>query len=146
MITNAFLTEACGILAHTRTGLSGSQIVEHLSSYSTDSGVEIPHAVIPFDTPNKRTALRENLEVFPPEQQARIIDELCQLADFRENQSAKELRRKLRSQYGHLLEDSIELTIIKEAGRWLLDYPDALKLYDLDFARIRRNLGYHPRG
>ncbi len=130
MITNAFLTEACEILAHTRTGLSGTQIVEHLSSYATDTSVEIPHAVIPFHAPNKRTALKENLVVFPPKQQARIIDDLCQLPKFRENQSVKELRRKLRVQYGRLLEDSIELTIITEARYWLLDYPDALKLYD----------------
>ncbi len=75
MIPTAFINYAADTLAETNDGLSGSRIAEFSSAYSIDFDIEIPFPEYPFpaDLPNKRTALRENLKAFNPEQQFKII-------------------------------------------------------------------------
>ena len=63
-ITDIFLSQAASVLGDTNKGLSGSVIVESLVSYANDSEIHIPHSSSPFDAPNKRTALLENLRAF----------------------------------------------------------------------------------
>ncbi|GMM78288.1 hypothetical protein [Vibrio alginolyticus] len=77
-IPNTFLTRASDILGDTTLGLSGSNIVKAFSGYAYDFDVEIPHSIYPFDAPNKRSALLDNLKVFEPELQYKIIRELCE--------------------------------------------------------------------
>ncbi len=72
-IPSMFLTHASDVLGDTRDGLSGSNIVKAFTSYAFDLDVNIPHASYPFDAPNKRTVLRENLKCFGPEDQHGII-------------------------------------------------------------------------
>ena len=78
-IDDAFLAYACDILADTNSGLSGMKIVEYCNSYAIDYNRKTPHGSYPFDAPNKRTALKENLRVFDAPEQFRIIKELCDL-------------------------------------------------------------------
>ena len=73
-----FLTHASEVLGNTNTGLSGGKIVKLLLAYAIDFNVDIPYASYPFDAPNKRTALLENLKCFAPAQQYVIIRELCE--------------------------------------------------------------------
>ena len=69
MIPTTFINYASDVLGETSEGLSGSKIAEYSSAYAVDYGVDIPHSEYPFvDLPNKRTALRENLKSFTPEQ------------------------------------------------------------------------------
>lgn len=81
MIPATFINFAADTLGSTAQGLSGSKIAEFCSAYAIDFNVIIPFPEYPFPTelPNKRTALRENLKAFSPEQQFQVIKELCEL-------------------------------------------------------------------
>lgn len=63
-LDDAFLSYACNILADTDLGLSGMKIVEYCNAYAVDFNRITPHGSYPFDAPNKRTALKENLKAF----------------------------------------------------------------------------------
>ena len=63
-LDDSFLTYASDILAETNSGLSGMKIVEYCNSYAITFNRIIPYGSYPFDAPNKRTALKENLKVF----------------------------------------------------------------------------------
>ncbi|NJK84514.1 MAG: hypothetical protein HC912_12705 [Saprospiraceae bacterium] len=135
MIPATFINFSADVLGSTDTGLSGSKIAEYCSAYAIDYNVSIPFPEYPFpsDLPNKRTALKENLKAFTPEQQYRIIRELCELEQFKENANVKDLKIKLVSRYGQLANngnpDEINEALIEETKHWLQSYPDSLKLY-----------------
>jgi hypothetical protein len=132
-IPTSFLTYASGILADTSKGLSGSKMVEIICGYAADHDVHVPHSSYPFDSPNKRTALRENLEAFAPHVQFEIIKDLCEMPDFKDNVHAKDLKIKLVSLYGYLdataASEAVTRPLIQETSHWLEDFPDAFKLY-----------------
>jgi hypothetical protein len=136
MIPATFINYASDTLAETHEGLSGSRIAEYCSAYAIDFEVDIPFPEYPFpsELPNKRTALRENLKVFNPSQQFKIIKELSELPHFENNAGVKDLRIKLISRYGALGEgntkEEINESLIEETQHWLSEYPDALKLYN----------------
>lgn len=134
MIPSSFIRRATDILAHTDTGLTSTQIVEYCIDYSLEYDVDIPHDNLPFvDVPNKRTALKENIEAFSPEQQFVIIRDLCESGKFEGNNSVKDLKIKLISRYGALANDDIDEineSLIEETQHWLAEFPDSLKLYN----------------
>lgn len=116
-------------------GLSGTQIVRLTSAYAVDYKVDLPHAAYPFDAPNKRTALFENLRHFAPDQQYQIIRELCDRVTAEgPNQKVSELKLKLMSQYGKLAGDlnasELNKNLIVETRHWLEDFTDVKKIYD----------------
>jgi hypothetical protein len=132
-IPSAFITHVANVLGETQGGLSGSEIVRYFTDYAVDFNVDIPHAQYPFDAPNKRTALKENLSGFSPQHQYKIIKELCDLERFKGNQNVKDLKIKLVSRYAHFSESDdesdINESLIEETRHWLQDYPDSLRLY-----------------
>lgn len=152
MIPQIFINHAADVLGDTKTGLSGAKIASHCSAYAVDYGVDIPFGNYPFGmgaVANKRTALKENLDKFSPEQQFTIIRDLCELKEFKENKAVKDLKIKLLSRYGHLnsekASDEINESLIEETKHWLGDYPEALKLYEdalskYDMKLFQRNL------
>ncbi|MDA0704526.1 MAG: hypothetical protein O3A96_15020 [Proteobacteria bacterium] len=79
-IPATFIQYAADILADTNSGLSGPNIVKATAAYAVEYDVRLPHPTYPFDAPNKRTALYENLMAFSPSQKYRIIRELCDLS------------------------------------------------------------------
>jgi len=83
--------------------------------------------------PNKRSALKENLKKFSSKQQFRIIKELCELEQFKENADVKDLKIKLVTRYGQHNDENglkeVNEILIEETKHWLKDYPDSLKLY-----------------
>ena len=88
-----------------------------------------------WNTPNKRTALYENLVPFSPQQQYRIIKELCEHRSFAPLQNSKrnDLKVRLVTRYGHLAEDGaseINETLIQDTCHWLDGFPEALNLYN----------------
>ena len=130
-LDDSFLTYASDILAETNSGLSGMKIVEYCNSYAITFNRIIPYGSYPFDAPNKRTALRENLRAFEAAEQFRIIKELSELPAFTENEQAKTLRLTLFKRYGNLATEKIsETELIQTTKHWLSGHPNALKQYE----------------
>lgn len=130
-----FIQYASDILADTAKGMSGGAIVRATAAYAVEYDVHLPHPSYPFDAPNKRTALYENLMAFTPSQQYRIIKELCSHSSFPPGPSPErnELKVKLITKYGHLdpkdTPSEVNETLIEETRHWLAEYPDSLSLY-----------------
>jgi hypothetical protein len=119
----------------TNNGLTGPKLVEITSAYAVDFSIDIPHARYPFDTPNKRTALLENLLRFSPKQQYQIIRELCdRLNPDGSIPSLVSLKVKLLSEYSAFADQDnatdLHRTLVVETRHWLADYPEARKLFD----------------
>ncbi len=136
MIPNVFIQNAADILAATNGGLSTAQVVKLCAAYAIDFNVEIPYSSLPLpadgSVPNKRTALKLNLDKFSPEQQFKIIKELCEHELFQENADVKKLKMQLLTRYGELNKDAeaVNETLIDETKHWLNDYPESLKIYE----------------
>lgn len=130
-LEDSFLTYASDILAETNSGLSGQKIVEYCNSYAITFNRIIPYDSYPFDAPNKRTALRENLRAFEAAEQFRIIKELSELPAFADNEQAKSLRLTLFKRYGNFATKKIsETELIQATKHWLSRHPNALKQYE----------------
>lgn len=119
----------------TNNGLTGSKLVEITSAYAVDFGVDIPHARYPFESPNKRTALLDNLLCFAPKQQYQIIRELCdRLNPDGSNAALVTLKVKLFSEYSAFTEqdnyESLHKTLLIETRHWLSEHPEVKKLFD----------------
>lgn len=135
-LDDAFLAYASDILADTNAGLSGMKIVEYCNSYAIDFNRVTPYGSYPFDVPNKRTALKENLKVFAAPEQFRIIKELCELPALCDQEKVKELKLRLFSRYGNLATEKIsETELIQKTKHWLSNHPDALKQYESALAK-----------
>ncbi len=148
MIPVTFINYAAEILG---TELRGSEIAKKCSEYAINYDIVIPYPEHPFPVKvsNKRNALRENLKAFSPQQQFKVIKELCELDQFKENKSVKDLKIKLITRYGHLgtvnQTEKINEALIEETKYWLSDYPDSLGPYEdarskFDNKAYQRNL------
>ena len=136
-----FINYAADNLAETESGLSGSRIAEYSNAYAIEYEIDIPYPEYPFpkELPNKRTALRENLKAFSPEQQFRIIKELCELSCFEANKGVKDLKIKLLSRYSGFAvgaqTEEVNESLIEETQHWLSEYSDSLKLFNEALAK-----------
>lgn len=138
---NTFIIHASEILADTKNGLTGAQIIEYCNGYAIDFNVEIPVNDSDFGKfgskiPNKRTALLLNLRAFNMKQQFQIIYELCNLEAFENNGNVKKLKEQLYTRYGYLAEESISNTeLAVKTQHWLSNFPDALNEYNTALAK-----------
>lgn len=145
-IPSMFLARASDVLGDTTNGLSGSNIVKAFTGYAFDLNVKIPHASYPFDAPNKRTALNENLRCFEPEEQYRIIKELCEHTRLPQpvydsvNNLKIQLIARYSDQFGTVSSETLNVTIVEEAKHWLTDYPDSLSLYETALTKFNNNI------
>ncbi|MCW9050948.1 MAG: hypothetical protein OQJ91_01315 [Motiliproteus sp.] len=141
-----FLTRASDVLGDTDDGLSGSNIVKAFTSYAFDLDVNIPHASSPFDAPNKRTALLENLRRFEPKDQYRIIKELCEHPNLPQpvpdavSNLKIQLIARYSDQFGEVSSETLNVTLVEEAKHWLSDYPDSLNLYETALTKFNNNV------
>lgn len=144
-LPSMFLAHASDVLGDTTAGLSGTQIVRLFVGYANEYGVDVPHAIYPFDAPNKRTALLENLRCFDSGQQHRILRELCDY-DGMTGLGAERGRIKLQlaTKYRAFdIESDGESTndkLIQDTRHWLDAYPSALKLYDDAIAKFQARM------
>lgn len=130
-LDDAFLSYACNILADTNFGLSGTKIVEYCNAYAIDYNRKMPYGRYPFDAPNKRTALKENLRAFDAPEQFKIIKELCDLPAMSDKEKVKELKVKLFTRYGNLATEKIsETELIQKTKHWLSGHPQSLTQYE----------------
>jgi len=132
-IPKAFISFAATEL--TNNGLSGGKLVEITSAYAADFGTDIPHPRCPFDAPNKRTALLNNLLCFAPKQQYQIIRELCDRLNLDgTNKQLVALKVKLLSEYGEFANEDnstdVHRTLLVETRHWLSNHPEVMKLFD----------------
>lgn len=144
-IPATFIRYASDILAATGSGLSGSEIVSVTASYAVEYDREIPHPTYPFQSPNKRTALYENLMAFQPEEQFRVIRELSEHNSISKNKNSQlsELKIRLATRYGHLSgvgASQINETLLEETRHWLQDHPSSLSLYNEALAKYENRV------
>ena len=133
---NTFLSYVCDILADTDKGLTGRKIVECCNKYALVYNVKIPvddPRMLQMNhkpqIPNKRTALKMNLEKFELQQQIEIIRSLSELPKLKDNEDVKELINKMNVRFG--LDDNQELKKdINETKHWLEKYPKSFKVYN----------------
>ncbi|EGF10967.1 hypothetical protein HMPREF9123_1438 [Neisseria bacilliformis ATCC BAA-1200] len=132
MIDQSFISYAADILADTDTGLSGSKLVKYCNKYAVKYSVSIPYGAYPFPngTPNKRTVLSKNLQTFKPEQQYALIQELCNIPEFADNERVIDLSNKLISHYPQFAKNTEYIPeFIEETRDWLDKYPKVQKYY-----------------
>lgn len=131
-----FVNYAADILGDTERGLSGTEIARAMRAYAIDFGVSLPHPDYPFDAPNKRTALADNVAAFPDQQRYQIISELCDhpTLQLKNREAALRLKMKLMSHYGGLatqqITGDVAEDLVDQTRHWLAAFPDALRLYD----------------
>ena len=135
MINNEYLSYAARILADTNEGLSGSEICKFCNQYAVKYAKTIKHTKLPFakGVSNKAQVLRENLACFEPDQQFVIIQDLCDLEKFSNNEQVNELKVILTRDYYHLAPQEIAeqiLETVNQVRNWLDDYPEAKKYYE----------------
>lgn len=135
MINNEYLSYAARILADTNEGLSGSEICKFCNQYAVKYAKTIKHTKLPFakGVSNKAQVLRENLACFEPDQQFVIIQDLCDLEKFSNNEQVNELKVILTRDYYHLaLQEIAEqiLETVNQVKNWLDGYPEAKKYYE----------------
>lgn len=95
------LSNAVEVIAETVRGISGPKIVTYCTRFASKSNTRIPHPAYPFDAPNKRTALLQNLCAFGPELQFALILELCDDRTLVGNKEVQEVRDMFVERYGH---------------------------------------------
>jgi hypothetical protein len=101
-ISISVLSSAAEALAETNRGLSGPVIVRYCNSYAVDHDVVIPHASYPFQASNKRAALFENLQKFPPHIQYELIMEMTEDTRIAETPEVQAVRKIIVDRYSHL--------------------------------------------
>ncbi|MES2208283.1 MAG: hypothetical protein V4525_15985 [Pseudomonadota bacterium] len=135
-ISPVFLNHACDILAATSNGLSGNEIIKLTSVYAVQNNVDLPHSRYPFEAPNKRTALLENIIKFTPAVQFQIIKSICEYPSLLQKnpQGISDLKLKLITRFSHLdqetTKDNATPKLIEETKHWLAFYPETLRLYE----------------
>lgn len=135
-LSGMFLDHASGVLAETNHGLTGPEIVRVVGSYAIEFNVDVPHARDPFDAPNKRTALFDNLMAFSEAQRYRIISDLCDhpSSHLRNAEAARALKLALMSRYGYLdtqtLGAEVNEELLEQTRHWLGSFPGVLEVFN----------------
>ena len=143
---NAFLSKASDVLGDTEKGLSGSNIIKAFNNYACDYDVDIPFSSSPFGGVNKRTVLLSNLRSFEPEQQYKIIRELCEHHNLPEqiNEDVNNLKIQLIARYGSLFGTISEMTLnqalVEEVKSFLFDFPKSETVYLSALSKFNNNV------
>jgi hypothetical protein len=145
-ISSTFISHASDILGDTNNGLTGNEVVKHCVDFAAKYDVDIPysHSPLPESVPNKRTALRKNIESFSSVQQYSLISRLCEDSKFQKNEKVQELKTELFSRYNHLQMDEsikgVDLDLIENTKHWLIKFPVSYKLYSGAIAKYKNNV------
>jgi hypothetical protein len=127
---STFLKYASGILGDTNFGLSSKEIDTYLGKYSVkynNSDARKSIAILA----SKRDKLFQGISRFTASEQYEIIDELCSLPQFDENDQILELKRLLQETQSMYAPQSIQnLPLVQETKHWLADHTDALASYE----------------
>lgn len=147
IIPNTFLTYASDILGETDNGLSGSNIVKAFTAYAIDFKIDyIPYSSYPFQAPNKRTALLDNLKRFNPECQYRIIRELCEHPKLPQpiSNNINNLKIQLIARYGKMFgtvsSEILNLSLVEDVRHWLSDYSQSADLYESALTKFNNKI------
>lgn len=141
-----FINHAADVLGDTSGGLSGTNIIALTTAYAVEYDVKIPHQAYPFEAGNKRTALRENLQAFPPHIQFELIRALCEHPQVTQlsPEASRKLKIQLLTRYGHLARDPVSADVsqelVEETRHWLGSFPEAAVLYDDALKKYRTGM------
>lgn len=139
-----FLTYATDIIGETQYGLSGSEIAKYSTEFAVKYNVVIPFGTYPFPKtlPNKKTALKRNMEEFSGDQQFQFILWLCELPQLNQQQSIKELKIRLLTNYGNKygLINISDSSVIADTHHWLSNYPNALAKFNEGLIKYQASL------
>jgi hypothetical protein len=136
ILSALFVNRAADVLAETNRGLTGPEIVRALGAYAVDFNITIPHSAYPFDAPNKRAALSENLMAFSEPQRYRIIRDLCEhpSSQSRNADATRKLKLTLMTRYGQLdtkeLGTEVNEELVEQTRHWLDSFPEVLLLFN----------------
>jgi len=131
-----FVNHAADVLAETSRGLTGPEFVRAIGAYAIEFNVEIPHPTYPFEAPNKRTALSENVMAFSEAQRYRIIRDLCDHPSSlsRNPEASRKLKLTLMTRYGHLdtwkLGAEVNEDLVDQTRHWLDTFPEILEVFN----------------
>lgn len=134
------LEAVCDLIADTERGLTGSQIIKFCKEKASEYGVIIPVETTNFKDmgiPNKRTALRMNLEVFSFNQQCSMIDELSRYRELQDNGIGEQVCQYMLRRY-HREPSSIETTFKTESMTMLDAYPKTKKALNQTLTRVQQ--------
>lgn len=146
IIPTTFLTHSADILGDTSYGLSGGAIAKACTAYAIDYDINIPYSSSVTGAPNKRTALLDNLRRFTPEQQYKIIRELCEHPGLPSpihdsiNNLKIQLIARYSSEFGASSPETLNLSLIEDTKHWLEDYSQSYKLYDSALTKFNNNI------
>lgn len=146
MIPTVFLSHAAEILGETETGLSGNNIVKTFVPYAVDCDVDIPHSIYPFNAPNKRTALLQNLRRFEPEIQYKIIKDFCEHPNLPKPHSDNISNLKIQliarygDEYGSASSETLNLPLVEEVRHWLDKYEKSKNLYESALTKFNNSI------
>jgi hypothetical protein len=141
-----FVNHAADVLADTDLGLKGAEIVRTCAAFAIELNVSIPHPVYPFDAPNKRTALAQNLMAFSEPQRYLVIRELCDLPSSKSKNAdaARNLKLKLMARCGHLntqwLQSEVNEDLVMQARHWLDLFPEILQIFNQAIEKYRTRI------
>lgn len=124
-IDPVFIAHVADVLGETHKGLSGSEITKKCRAYALRYDVQIPYPTTVSDAPNKRTALRENLQAFSGNEQFQIIKELCEDPDtsLEQDERVRKLKIQLITKYAGFRPEGeasdLNETLVEETQHWL---------------------------
>lgn len=130
VIKKEFLDYACGKIAGygPDSGLSNTEIDIQIAKYVAKYNVEIAPC---RPMTKKAEKLKKAVNCFSVSQQAEIIQDLCSLEKFEDDEEIKEVQHLLIEQYGYLFDNALSQSeLIKDTKHWLSEYPDSLKQYE----------------
>lgn len=131
-----FLVYACNVIGDTNFGLKGDQIDAYLGKYSVQFGVTLKSASIIC---KKSRKLEIGLSQFDGVQQYQIIQDLCELPQFKRNRQVSEVLDLLREKYSHFSSEPIfKSQLVQKTQHWLESYPRAKQLYDSALSKIEK--------
>jgi hypothetical protein len=101
-ISTSDLLRATELIAETNRGVTGTTHLSYCTPYASDLGISMPHPSYPFVGVNKRTALFENLRVFPGHIQFQILMALCEHPQVAGLLPVQNICQLIRTRYAHL--------------------------------------------
>jgi hypothetical protein len=137
------VNHASDVLADTNLGLTGPEIVRSCGAFAIEFNISIAHSTYPFEAPNKRTALAQNLMAFSEPQRYLIIRELCDHPSSKSKnaEATRNLKLTLMSRYGYLdaerLRADVNEDLVMQARHWLDPFPESLVIFNQAIEKYR---------
>ena len=134
-IAPEFIEYVSNIFADTTSGLSNSGIDKILAKYSFKYDVNLPKS---GRMPKKSDRLRRGMSAFNGKQQFEMIEELCNMSQFKKSTEVKEAYSTLKQKYSQFANSEFTTSeIVVTTQHWLEGYAKSKGLYDSALSKIK---------